>query len=1330
MSEQDFQVLVQSPAGAADASLAIAAARAGYTGVLNLEFADAAERAAATDRLIRFANGPIGLRLVGTEPDAGALVKAAASHDLRCIILDADVIAENTARVKRMLPAGVALLAEVTSWKDSYAKLRHISGIVVKGHEAGGMVGEATSFILLQRAANAVSCPIYVRGGVGLHAAAAVRAGGGAGVILDDQCLMLRESAQATQVGNFLERFTGIETELLEVTPVGGLRLFERPGLRKIRALRREHGLPLAENQSFEADLDTEIGWDIQAGALAPMGQAATFAPEYAARYATVGRLAQAYEDQSERNVTLAARLGVLSGETGVAQTHNTRYPIVQGPMTRVSDTADFAASVAQGGALPMLALALMRPDKVESLLAETAGKLQGKPWGIGLLGFAPSALMRAQIDAALKHGPSFALIAGGRPDQARELEADGIPSYLHVPSPRLLSMFLEQGARRFVFEGRECGGHVGPLSSFVLWDSMVSALLDNIKDDAQAAEINILFAGGIHDARSAAMVAAVAAPLAERGVQIGVLVGTAYLFTQEAVAGHSIVDGFQQIALDCAETVTLETGPGHASRAAISPFATEFAERRRALLASDTHLDDVRNELEDLTLGRLRIASKGTERQGDDIVEVPEDVQNDTGMYMIGQVATLRDKVTTIADLHAALSDEPAELLAMAAKRAVVPAQAAPSRPADVAIVGISALLPQADSATEYWDNILDQRSAVREIPRERWDYRMYFDEDREAKDRIYSKWGGFLDDMPFDPFVYGIPPNAIKAIDPLQLMTLEVARRCLADAGYDNSRRAGAKASVILGASGGAGDVGAQYAVRSEMTRVLGEVDPEAAKYLPEWTEDSFAGILLNVAAGRSANRFDFGGVNYTIDAACASSLAAIYQGVVELETGRSDLVIAGGVDTVQGPFGYLCFSKTHALSPTGQSNAFHADANGIVISEGIAILAMKRLADAERDGDRIYSVIKGVGGSSDGRAKSMTAPHPDGQIRALRRAYQMAGYTPDTVGLFEAHGTGTVAGDTAELETVTRLLDGAGAGPKNAAIGSVKSLIGHTKATAGAAGVIKAAMACYHGVLPPHGLRGTPNQRFTEEDTRLYVATDPLPWLRRDGLPRRAGISAFGFGGTNFHLTMEEYDGAAALPATQTAPRNRWASELFVWRGADRAAIAGQIEALATAVTGPDVPRLRDLAYSVCESQNTSAPLAAALVITGEDDIGERLQAFAAQVRDPAAKPVRDGFVADTPLLADGGKLAFVYPGQGTQYPNMLRDLAVAFPEIADALENADQVLAEQMAQKNAPQGRLSRVLMPTGIYDDAAKKAAAATLTRTDFAQPALGAVEAG
>src|SRR5205814_3856005 len=308
--------------------------------------------------------------------------------------------------------------------------------------------------------------------------------------------------------------------------------------------------------------------------------------------------------------------------------------------------------------------------------------------------------------------------------------------------------------------------------------------------------------------------------------------------------------------------------------------------------------------------------------------------------------------------------------------------------------------VLPKANSTQEYWENILNKVDAITEIPSHRWDWRLYFDADRHAKDKIYSKWGGFLDDMAFDPTRYGMPPKSIESVDPMQLMALEVARRTLEDAGYHEKAFNRERASVIVGASGGTGDVGSQYGLRSELPRFQGSLPADVADRLPEWTEDSFAGILLNVIAGRIANRLNFGGVNFTTDAACASSLAAVYQAVTELCAGRSDLVIAGGVDTVQGPFGYLCFSKTQALSPRGRCSTFDASGDGIVISEGIAMVALKRLADAERDGDRIYAVIKGVGGSSDGNAKGMTAPLPAGQLRAMRRAYAQAGFRPSTV------------------------------------------------------------------------------------------------------------------------------------------------------------------------------------------------------------------------------------------------------------------------------------------------------------------------------------------
>lgn len=1313
-----LKVLVFTPAGLNDPALAIAATRAGHTGVFNLELSGRTDPwAEGLDRLARLTQGGWGLAL----SDVDLALDLAGSYGPRglgLVVVPAAAALAAPEAVNAIRAVGVQVLLEAIEWDRRLAGPIAADGIILKGHESGGRVGEATSFILLQQAMAAAPLgPVIVRGGVGLRSAGALRAGGAAGIVLDDQCLMLAESSLAGRMGPVLSRFTGAETILVEEESGGAQwRGIEKPGSKAGAALRRTLGLADAKDKTALAR--SNFGWG--EGQIAPIGQAATFAPAMAANYGNVAKLARALVEGAEAAVALAAARPVWAEGQGVAQAHGTRWPIVQGPMTRVSDTASFAQAVAAGGGLPMLALALMRPDAVDRLLEDTKTRLAGQPWGVGLLGFAPSSLIKDQVAVALKHGPSFALIAGGRPDQARAMEDDGVPSYLHVPSPRLLKMFLEQGAKRFVFEGRECGGHVGPMSSMVLWDSMVGALLDEVKTEEQGKGLCVLFAGGIHDAASAAMVACLAAPLAERGIACGVLMGTAYLFTREAVESGTIVEGFQKVMLDCDRTVTLETGPGHASRAAMSAFAEEFAGERRRLEAEGVSAEDQREKLEDLTLGRLRLASKATERQGDVLKSVAVRRQKAEGMYMTGQVAMLRDKVTTVADLHAEIGTGAAERLAAAVGEPEVRTPEVKPKPVDIAIVGLSALLPGAEDYRQYWENLLDGVNAISEIPAHRWDWRIYFDADPTARDKIYSKWGGFLKDMPFDPMRYGIPPRAIPALDPLQLMTLEVARRCLEDAGYTGDE-AGPKAqrlksSIILGASGGAGDVGAQYAVRSEMPRFLGELDAEAAKHLPEWTEDSFAGILLNVAAGRAANRLDFGGVNYTVDAACASSLSAVYQAVLELETGRSDLVLAGGIDTVQGPFGYLCFSKTRALSPRGQCSTFQETADGIVISEGLAMVALKRLADAERDGDKVYAVIKGVGGSSDGKAKSMTAPHPDGQIRALGRAYDMAGYSPATVGLFEAHGTGTVAGDTSEMTTVTRLLKQSGADPKQAAIGSVKTLIGHTKAAAGIAGLIKATLAVHHAVLPPHGRKAAPNARLREADIPLYVADKPRPWISRD-VPRRAGISAFGFGGTNFHVTIEEAPLQRAIPSLQPPARARWKEELLVWRGGSRADIAAQVQALAARVASGFSPDLADLALTLAHKAPARG-LVAALVVSRSEDLGARLSALAAHLGEGKPLPPAAAF-SEAPALAEG-KLALIFPGQGSQYPEMMADVAVLFPEMAEAMAEADAVLGFP----------LSRSILPAGAYDEPALAEAAAALTRTDVAQPALGAIEAG
>ena len=621
--------------------------------------------------------------------------------------------------------------------------------------------------------------------------------------------------------------------------------------------------------------------------------------------------------------------------------------------------------------------------------------------------------------------------------------------------------------------------------------------------------------------------------------------------------------------------------------------------------------------------------------------------------------------------------------------------------KPFDIAIVGMGCMLPKAPNVRAFWANILNKVDAIGDIPKERFNIDLYYDPDRKAPDKMHSRWGGFLDPVPFDPMRWGIPPAALPSIDPLQLLALVTVEQALRDAGYHDRDFPRDKTSVILGLSGGLGDVGLQYAVRSMLQQFISKPPAELLHELPEWTEDSFAGLLLNVAAGRVANRFDLGGVNFSVDAACASSLAAVYLAARELADHESDMAIVGGVDTAQSPFGYMCFAKAQALSPRGRCRTFDESADGIAISEGVSMMVLKRLEDAERDGDRIYAVIKGVAGSSDGKGRSMTAPRLEGQILALQRAYQRAGVRPSTVGLMEAHGTGTTLGDASELAAVSDVFLADGAAPQSCAIGSVKSMVGHTKSAAGITGLMKVALALYHKTLPPTLHVEKPNPKLLEPGTPIFVNTETLPWIPPADTPRRGGVSAFGFGGTNFHAVLEEYRQDLGEPA-DVAQTEKWPADLYLWDDPTPAELAA-----ASGATG----RI-----------SGSAQTRLAIVASSPEDL--RVKLAKAKTALESKQPLNDPQGIYLAFGPPRGKIAFLFPGQGSQKTHMLRELALYFPEFLASLEQAEHSLAGRFPKK------LSAYIYPPPAFTPEQEQQQNLEITDTVVAQAALGVVEIG
>ena len=651
------------------------------------------------------------------------------------------------------------------------------------------------------------------------------------------------------------------------------------------------------------------------------------------------------------------------------------------------------------------------------------------------------------------------------------------------------------------------------------------------------------------------------------------------------------------------------------------------------------------------------------------------------------------------------------------------------------LAIVGIGCLFPKANNPEEYWKNIREGVDAITEIPESHWKPEDYYNKDKNAADMTYAYRGGFINQVEFDPLLYGLSPNNIEATDTTQLLGMVVARQALLDAGYsttsDNSDGRSFnrnRTSVILGVTGtlelviplGArlghphwrkalAEAGVAEDVAEDVVQRISD------SYVP-WQENSFPGLLGNVAAGRIANRFDLGGTNCVVDAACASSLSAIHMAALELYSGRSDMAISGGFDTFNDIFMYMCFSKTPALSPTGNSRPFDINGDGTILGEGLGAVILKRLDDAERDGDKIYAILKGMGSSSDGRGNAIYAPSANGQTRALKNAYEDAGITPTSIELVEAHGTGTRVGDAVEAEALSSVYREDNENGTWCALGSVKSMIGHTKAAAGVAGLIKVAMALKHKVLPPTIKIDRPLEILNPGNAPVYVNTHKRPWVSSPNHPRRAGISAFGFGGSNFHCVLEE--------AEQIKADIEWDGDVLILGLSDNSikALKGKLKDIKTNLAWDE---LRYLAASSLQTFKYNHTYRLVLIITPTSDLEALIIKIGSRFEE---KDNKSWTLTEGAFFGSGkqkGKLAMLFPGQGSQYPDMLIDLACSFPQMQSALSEANTSFAQ-----SKPEQQLSNLIYPLPVFTDEHRLHNNEQLRLTHNAQPAIGAVSIG
>ena len=669
------------------------------------------------------------------------------------------------------------------------------------------------------------------------------------------------------------------------------------------------------------------------------------------------------------------------------------------------------------------------------------------------------------------------------------------------------------------------------------------------------------------------------------------------------------------------------------------------------------------------------------------------------------------------------------------------------------IAIVGVGAVLPDAANVPAFWENVKNSRYSVSEVTSDRWDSAFYYDPDPSAPDKTYSKIGGWVREHVWDPMKWRlpIPPRVVEGMDGTQKWAIACTREALEDYGYPKRPFDPDRTAVILGnAMAGekhyrtslrvffpeyahelaesASFAALPAAARDNITR---ELHDRMGHLLPEITEDSMPGELANCIAGRIANIFNFHGPNYVVDAACASAMAAMSSAVEGLIQNNFDVVVTGGIDRNMGAPTFVKFCKIGALSATG-TRPYAQGADGFVMGEGAAIFLMKRLADAERDGDKIYAVLRGMGGSSDGKGKGITAPNPIGQRLCVQRGWDNAGLSLATATLIEGHGTSTRVGDLVEAQSMVDLLKDFHLPPCSIALGSVKSNFGHLKGAAGAAGMLKAALALHNKVLPPSLHCDHPSPDIDFAHSPLYVNTELKPWTVPADVTRRAGVSAFGFGGTNFHAVLEEYipgklNGNGKRSVAVTAPPPVVAANSVSVTTAVPAVPAPSAALAAPMATAAPAAAATPVVTPVSTATAAGpfkAPLRGALVIGATSDAAliERLVAVqkdaaagrapvpaapaesdlraperlaidyadAADLADKSAKALKALKANQAPIwkaLRPQGifrghgpapKVAFLYTGQGSQYVNMIEPLRAAEPIVADLFTEADRIM----------------------------------------------------